>query len=631
MNPAGLFPSSLVIPPSPTGSDDTIKGGDTPPRQAEIQSNKYLYEQDDALAAPEIISYVSLPYLKSSTGKPLLFRMEHDSPGPSTLTNLEHRHIQQATTVTPFVELGEARVITQTTVAIRTEQEEIIGRKCVRKRRHHEPSSEREQGSALRSYRDVSPEIKLKRSRRIKPDATYHKTDLVLKRTVVDWKETVSRIKVPKVDELCQQAYKLVRRDQAQKQPLPLSSKLQEPRYKNAFNNFGYSVLHSAVNDSDLHAVIIMINAQSNLNAKNHLGYTPLIMAVRNKKYAIMQALLRGGANANIGDLKMNTALFFAVSNEDVLAMEELIKYGANVNSRNFQGQTPLTNAMKEKKWLSVNHLLKFKPALSLYNCYGDSAVSIAIKENHGELLHTLLQNGANLDTANYAGITPLIEAVKSKSTQMVEMICNHTTFFNVQDHKGFTPLHHAVAKELCDVAHILINHQVDVNLPAAWGDTPLNMAVKQRCYSMVEILLNAGGDPNIADLKGNTCLSEVVTFGSLRLTNLLLANGADVSIRNRDGVLPYDQARLILNKETAKGGSVTAFQKIYNAIVKAEESAAEIIGEEISFVPNPINEETDVTSTQTVLQIPATSSSPSDIVSELYRKHFPNVSFKRK
>ena len=81
----------------------------------------------------------------------------------------------------------------------------------------------------------------------------------------------------------------------------------------------------------------------------------------------------------------------------------------------------------------------------------------------------------------------------------------------------------------------------VNVNAEDAQGNTLLCVAAQNGNKRIIKLLLRRGAAINHCNLRGNSPLHFLYAFGYKELGVYLVGKGADDSIRNHDGLTPYE------------------------------------------------------------------------------------------
>jgi len=128
----------------------------------------------------------------------------------------------------------------------------------------------------------------------------------------------------------------------------------------NVKNDFGFTPLHRAAENSNVDVLQYLVAQGANVNVKNLPGETPLhVAAGRNSNVDVLRYLVAQGANVNVKNLADQTPLHLAARSNSIDVLKYLISQGADVNARdcvnkfagdNSSSKTPLDYANTEEK-----------------------------------------------------------------------------------------------------------------------------------------------------------------------------------------------------------------------------------------------------------------------------------------
>jgi ankyrin repeat protein len=112
------------------------------------------------------------------------------------------------------------------------------------------------------------------------------------------------------------------------------------------------TLLHLAVECSDVETVKKLLEKNVTIAAKDNFGETPIDYAAKEKKWLIFSCLIANEASINIRGNRKVTPLHYAVLKGDLAMVNELLTKGANPNTKDhiFQ-KTPIDYAIDNKQW----------------------------------------------------------------------------------------------------------------------------------------------------------------------------------------------------------------------------------------------------------------------------------------
>lgn len=328
------------------------------------------------------------------------------------------------------------------------------------------------------------------------------------------------------------------------------------------YNN---SLLHVAVQKSDIQAVITLLSNEAKLEARNSKGQTPLHCVT---SYKIVKDLLAAGANINALDKDGNTPLHIAILTQRVPIVQVLLQSGANTTLKSsYKGDTPLHIAVNPscRHATMVQLLIKSGAKVNELNNYGETSLHIASKNNISpvdrNIIKILMDHGADISLQNCAGKkaadhknSPLHDAVALGEAKAITKILMSKTDINYQDVYGKTALYDAICKRGIESSVIrnLILAGSDVNLSDARDNTPLHEAIIVGNISITRLLLNAGAQVNRQNKQGDTALHLAVKAGYRKafrnyaaIVKVLIDSGADVKLINNDSKIASEYAKL--------------------------------------------------------------------------------------
>ena len=115
-----------------------------------------------------------------------------------------------------------------------------------------------------------------------------------------------------------------------------------------------------------------------------------------------------------------------------------------------------------------------------------------------------------------------------------------------VADINGLTAIHHSIITGKPEIlAQLLLNGGGTETLVPSTGETPLIMAARLGRLNVTEELLKNGANVDARNLKGETALMQAVLSDEGEISNLLIESGCDATIRDNNGQLPINVAKL--------------------------------------------------------------------------------------
>ena len=126
--------------------------------------------------------------------------------------------------------------------------------------------------------------------------------------------------------------------------------------FVNAKDEFGFTALHSVMDEENFDIVQYLILHGADVNSKNDEGITPLHCAGWKENARL---LLNAGADIDALDNEGNSPLHLAVSDgmESFGVIKLLLANGAKINLKNNFGATPLDIAIMRKEFWIIGFL----------------------------------------------------------------------------------------------------------------------------------------------------------------------------------------------------------------------------------------------------------------------------------
>ena len=145
--------------------------------------------------------------------------------------------------------------------------------------------------------------------------------------------------------------------------------------------------------DSNYNVAELLVNAKADVNAVNNYGWSPLFFAADNSNSDIVSLLVNNGADINLISDEGITPLLIA---NDVESIKKK-KKTTNINKANNNGITPLIAfSGREISPEAINILLENGADVNVVDKDGETALSSAIEYGNFEIALILLENNAN-------------------------------------------------------------------------------------------------------------------------------------------------------------------------------------------------------------------------------------------
>lgn len=325
----------------------------------------------------------------------------------------------------------------------------------------------------------------------------------------------------------------------------------------------GLTLLHYAAMCNNEEAIVLLIKeAQLDIDAKCALGKTPLYVAANHGCEAAVNVLLELGTDLTIsppGDLKW-TPLAVAAHRGYEKCAQLLLEHGADPN---MSGQvSPLKAAVQLGHVEASRALLAYgaDPESPLYQfsllseviyC---SANNFCPTNNGLSVCQLLLEHGVDVNTVNKNGSSAIHIAAFYHLPTFTKLLLEHGADPNKKDKDVITPLYRAIiARESSsvglDVVRLLLQHKADPNITCR-GSTPLHVAVhNQSSPEFTSLLLehnaelDAENEESSGYWSGWTPLFAAASRNKAEQMRILVEAGANLRHKATDGRSPIHLA----------------------------------------------------------------------------------------
>ena len=142
-----------------------------------------------------------------------------------------------------------------------------------------------------------------------------------------------------------------------------------------ARNTMERTALHVAAANSSYEIARLLIEEGADLNARDNFGFTPVHSAVDD--FRMVRILIDAGADARAVSKSGFSALGLATQGNHISAAEKLIDAGADVNHRDGYGRTPLFHTAKCNNVRGVELLMRAGADPSIADHRGQTALQV--------------------------------------------------------------------------------------------------------------------------------------------------------------------------------------------------------------------------------------------------------------
>lgn len=210
------------------------------------------------------------------------------------------------------------------------------------------------------------------------------------------------------------------------------------PKNLNFKDNFGDTLLHTAIFASKFEVVSRLIEVGVDIDLRNNNGNTPVNAALiahlkssqerHSLTLPIIKLLIDSGANVNTRNNRNETPLHFAAKMKNTQALIWLIEANAFLNAKNKDQGTPLHHAALEghvenirilmNAGAELNHITKHYSVESSSGRYDPPLTPLGLAAHFGyfDVVQALAQGGAKFEEADVLiaepGIRPQVQAL---------------------------------------------------------------------------------------------------------------------------------------------------------------------------------------------------------------------------
>jgi ankyrin repeat protein len=188
-----------------------------------------------------------------------------------------------------------------------------------------------------------------------------------------------------------------------------------------------------------------LVEAGGRLDALNEYGGSVLMSAVHLGRQEEVARLIEAGLDVNHANRRGDTPLTLAASRGDVPMLELLLKHGAHAEKKGTRMDSALSRAARFRRGDAVRLLLDrgvmdAAGGIDAENKKGDTALIEACRIGSEGVAELLISRGANVHHANGNGMTPLLEAAEAGSLELLQLLRRHRAELTVQNKHGHGP-----------------------------------------------------------------------------------------------------------------------------------------------------------------------------------------------
>ncbi len=240
---------------------------------------------------------------------------------------------------------------------------------------------------------------------------------------------------------------------------------------------FGYSPLTLAIDQLNLEALSLLLDAGANPDFCMYKGKKPLHKAAGLGKYSFCKALLEHKADPDLPDKRGIPALVYAIERgENANLVRLLLEYGADLNTNSLENYNPVMWCVENNRLLILEVLLKYGARTTFQDDDGNSPLHAAAERNFLQICVLLLEYQADTGVRNHKGQTPLHLAVAQKgSDAVVKQLLAAGANPNAMDNAGLTPLATATRAQNESVVSLLMEFNAKPHVAPPEKGEPLD------------------------------------------------------------------------------------------------------------------------------------------------------------
>ena len=261
--------------------------------------------------------------------------------------------------------------------------------------------------------------------------------------------------------------------------------------------------LLQAVEQDDLKTIQKLFEGEiiPQVNAKSFYGDTPLIIAASNGDAYALLLLIEADADLDVQNKEGDTALIKAAQEGYSYVTLLLLQAGADYEKQNKYGMNALMFATNYGKTKIVDQLMGKNACLKTEDIMGNTVLLSALLGSHIKLVEKFIQAGVPVEGRNKRGQSPLFWAIAQRNTELTQkLIATPGSDINAKT-CGQTPLFWAIQYNFPEAVEQLIVAGADVTYCDSNGNSALDFAWKS-CESLpgkiIVLLTQAGATCNL-------------------------------------------------------------------------------------------------------------------------------------
>jgi ankyrin repeat protein len=321
----------------------------------------------------------------------------------------------------------------------------------------------------------------------------------------------------------------------------------------------GQTALHWAAYLSNVIAAKKLIDKGADPNIVDQHGRSPLHVAAQEEDSNEIIDLLLASGKVSVDDVDEDgdTALYFAASVSNVITVQKLIKKGANPNIFNKESWSPLDVAATKRYGCPIiDLLLEAKKVKGMGDVNdrdkeGRTALHYAAASSNEITAEHLIKKGADLNCQDHNGLTPLHgAAIGAKDMKIIDVLLDSIKGDMLSPYRKDEGLFILIKQNWCGLGQEIGDRLLKKGIEPAstesdeWTEIiSLRIARAKNSQEIDEILKEGNFEINGRDQNGQTPLFVAIRANNVEGARRLLERGADPSIRDSNGLTPFQVA----------------------------------------------------------------------------------------
>jgi ankyrin repeat protein len=282
-----------------------------------------------------------------------------------------------------------------------------------------------------------------------------------------------------------------------------------------------------AVTERDAETAALLLEARVHTEQRDPAGRTPLSIAVEQGDLAATSMLINAGANLNATLANRASVLGIAARRGDMLMMDTLLAAGSRSDGLMPDGDKILPWAIRHGRPELVRTMMKADSDPHLKDRQGNPLLHVAMEAGRRDLMETLIDLGADPGTTNAAGETTIQLALRHGWTDLVPKLAAAGADPNAAGPDGFTLLGKALAERDVERVSLFLIIGADPHFPSRAGDpaTPFQKVFADPDPAQFSLFLSHGVKPS--EGAWDASLWQTFHRRDLAKARLILSHGA--------------------------------------------------------------------------------------------------------